>query len=81
MEEASAVPLPHTPLPTDQKELSQATQPQTRPQSLPKTKMGSRRDAEAAEDQYGSVYRISGPVVVAEGMLGAAMYELVCKDH
>lgn len=32
---------------------------------------------EAAEDQYGSIFSVSGPVVVAENMIGCAMYELV----
>jgi len=39
--------------------------------------MPSRKQAEAAEEQYGSVYSVSGPVIVAENMLGCAMYELV----
>ena len=32
---------------------------------------------EAGEDQYGSIYSVSGPVIVAENMIGCAMYELV----
>jgi V-type H+-transporting ATPase subunit A len=32
---------------------------------------------EAADEQTGSVYSVSGPVIVAEHMLGCAMYELV----
>jgi vacuolar-type H+-ATPase catalytic subunit A/Vma1 len=39
--------------------------------------MPSRKDVEASEEQYGSVYSVSGPVIVAEDMLGCAMYELV----
>jgi hypothetical protein len=39
--------------------------------------MPSRNDVEAAEEHYGSVYSVSGPVIVAENMLGCAMYELV----
>jgi vacuolar-type H+-ATPase catalytic subunit A/Vma1 len=39
--------------------------------------MSSRKDAEAAEEHYGAVYSVSGPVIVAENMLGCAMYELV----
>jgi hypothetical protein len=34
---------------------------------------------EAGEDQYGSIFSVSGPVVVAENMIGCAMYELVCS--
>ncbi|KAL9038337.1 MAG: hypothetical protein Q9180_003200, partial [Flavoplaca navasiana] len=36
---------------------------------------------EAAEQQYGAIYSVSGPVVVAENMLGCAMYELVQVGH
>ncbi|KAJ3103944.1 H(+)-transporting V1 sector ATPase subunit A [Phlyctochytrium planicorne] len=38
------------------------------------------RDAEY-ESQFGSVYSVSGPVVVAENMTGAAMFELVRVGH
>ncbi|KAK0397552.1 hypothetical protein QR680_002168 [Steinernema hermaphroditum] len=40
----------------------------------------SARD-EAKEAQYGFVYGVSGPVVTAEKMSGAAMYELVRVGH
>ena len=33
------------------------------------------------EEQYGSIYSVSGPVVVAENMIGVAMYELVKVGH
>lgn len=33
------------------------------------------------ESRYGYVYSVSGPVVVAEGMAGSAMYELVRVGH
>jgi V-type H+-transporting ATPase subunit A len=33
------------------------------------------------EEQYGSIYSVSGPVVVAENMIGVAMYELVRVGH
>jgi len=36
-----------------------------------------RKRLEAGEDQYGSIFSVSGPVVVAENMIGCAMYELV----
>ncbi|TMS37092.1 hypothetical protein L596_004100 [Steinernema carpocapsae] len=36
---------------------------------------------EAKESQYGFVYGVSGPVVTAEKMSGAAMYELVRVGH
>ena len=32
---------------------------------------------EQPESDYGSVKKVSGPVVIAENMYGAAMYELV----
>lgn len=38
------------------------------------------KDAEK-ESQYGYVYSVSGPVVVAERMAGSAMYELVRVGH
>ncbi|POS84302.1 vacuolar ATP synthase catalytic subunit A [Erysiphe pulchra] len=34
-----------------------------------------------SEEQQGSIYSISGPVVVAENMIGVAMYELVRVGH
>ncbi|KAI5799265.1 putative V-type proton ATPase catalytic subunit A [Peziza echinospora] len=33
------------------------------------------------ESDYGSIYSVSGPVVVAENMIGCAMYELVRVGH
>jgi V-type H+-transporting ATPase subunit A len=36
---------------------------------------------EDRESRLGSVYGVSGPVVVAENMTGAAMYELVRVGH
>ncbi|KAF8468797.1 ATP synthase alpha/beta family, nucleotide-binding domain-containing protein [Kalaharituber pfeilii] len=35
----------------------------------------------AKEGEYGSIYSVSGPVVVAENMIGCAMYELVRVGH
>lgn len=40
-----------------------------------------RQVEEAGEDQYGSIFSISGPVIVAENMIGCAMYELVRVGH
>ncbi len=37
--------------------------------------------ADAKESDYGYVYKVSGPLVVADGMSGAAMYELVRVGH
>ncbi|KAH9807389.1 ATP synthase alpha/beta family, nucleotide-binding domain-containing protein [Melampsora americana] len=38
-------------------------------------------EEEEIESKFGSVYSVSGPVVVAEKMSGAAMYELVRVGH
>ena len=40
-------------------------------------KNSERKRQEAGEDQYGAVFSVSGPVIVAENMIGCAMYELV----
>ncbi|CCD22378.1 H(+)-transporting V1 sector ATPase subunit A NDAI_0A02200 [Naumovozyma dairenensis CBS 421] len=34
-----------------------------------------------AESEYGAIYSVSGPVIVAENMIGCAMYELVKVGH
>ena len=36
---------------------------------------------EDRESKFGQVYGVSGPVVIAENMIGAAMYELVRVGH
>jgi len=38
-------------------------------------------DKDDKESQYGTVFSVSGPVVVGEGMIGAQMYELVRVGH
>lgn len=43
--------------------------------------MSKKTDASPSEEHYGSVYSVSGPVVVAENMIGCAMYELVRVGH
>ena len=54
-------------------------------QSQPKLTMApansKRSRQEAGEDQYGAIFSVSGPVVVAENMVGCAMYELVKVGH
>lgn len=55
--------------------LSQAGALQNAKRDLPKI-----RD-EDRESRYGSVYGVSGPVVIAEHMIGCAMYELVRVGH
>jgi len=42
---------------------------------LPKVKDEDR------ESKFGQVFGVSGPVVIAENMVGAAMYELVRVGH
>ena len=44
-------------------------------------KQSQRKREESGEEQYGSIYSVSGPVVVAENMIGCAMYELVRVGH
>ena len=41
------------------------------------TNLNCSSDAEEKEKEEGFIYSISGPVVVADGMEGVAMYELV----
>jgi len=36
---------------------------------------------DAKENDYGFIFKVSGPLVVADGMIGAAMYELVRVGH
>jgi hypothetical protein len=36
---------------------------------------------EERESRFGHVFGVSGPVVIAENMIGAAMYELVRVGH
>ena len=35
---------------------------------------------EEKESDYGFIFKVSGPLVVADGMSGAAMYELVWAE-
>lgn len=42
---------------------------------------GIPRDDSGEEMQTGSIYSISGPVIVAENMIGCAMYELIRVGH
>lgn len=43
-------------------------------------KKDKRTRLEAGEEQYGSIFSVSGPVIVAENMIGCAMYELVSSS-
>jgi V-type (H+)-ATPase V1 A subunit len=86
------IPLPSSPLITPQRELQSPTSPpppysavdtsRSRSSSLreKKVKMAP-KDQQDGESERGSVYSISGPVIVAENMTGVAMYELVRVGH
>ncbi|KSA02538.1 uncharacterized protein AC631_01713 [Debaryomyces fabryi] len=41
----------------------------------------NRLSLDAGESQYGQIYSVAGPVIVAENMIGCAMYELVKVGH
>lgn len=45
------------------------------------TARSGRRREEAVEEQYGAIFSVSGPVIIAENMIGCAMYELVRVGH
>ena len=38
----------------------------------------SKKRTDDADEGHGAIFSVSGPVVVAENMIGCAMYELVC---
>lgn len=68
-------PLPNSS--TSHAPSTSSTHASTKQNMAPKEKKGS----DALEQQIGSVFSISGPVIVAENMLGCAMYELVGPNH
>jgi hypothetical protein len=43
--------------------------------------MGSKAPSQEQETERGSIFSISGPVIVAENMIGCAMYELCKVGH
>ncbi|KAK9474088.1 ATP synthase alpha/beta family, nucleotide-binding domain-containing protein [Dipodascopsis tothii] len=49
--------------------------------ALANAKKQMKRDLDNSESEYGAVFSVSGPVVVAEDMIGCAMYELVRVGH
>ncbi|KAI6302253.1 H(+)-transporting V1 sector ATPase subunit A [Pyricularia oryzae] len=59
--------------------------PNTTPSSSPapsiKMPPKASQNGEKLEGEYGKIYSISGPVIVAEDMIGVAMYELVRVGH
>lgn len=73
-----AVSSIHTPDPViEESEEEYLDQPTPRPkkQQTPPATMGSKGPE---EQEHGSIFSISGPVIIAENMIGCAMYEL-CK--
>ncbi|KAL5394409.1 H(+)-transporting V1 sector ATPase subunit A [Paraphaeosphaeria minitans] len=83
------VPLPTSPvlLPQDNEADDVETPPPHSPVDLAKTedrtrKMPPKQQKKTDDDeQAGTVYSISGPVIVAANMIGCAMYELVRVGH
>lgn len=59
------------PLPSPNPDIPQSPPPTMPPKSSKNPRPG------ADEGKHGSIYSVSGPVVVAENMIGCAMYELV----
>jgi V-type H+-transporting ATPase subunit A len=50
--------------------------------ALPNAKKNLQKiEDEDRESRFGQVFGVSGPVVVAENMIGCAMYELVRVGH
>lgn len=76
--EALALPLPESPVKSNHHSHFEANLPPPAQSPRVRIKMPSKRqEDEAGEEYYGSVFSVSGPVIVAENMLGCAMYELV----
>ncbi|KAL9117122.1 MAG: hypothetical protein Q9187_006345, partial [Circinaria calcarea] len=76
-------PLPTTPLPTanlDHPPRYTASVEDIAENIMAPSK-SKRARQEAGEQQYGSIFSVSGPVIVAENMIGCAMYELVKVGH
>ncbi len=87
---ASAVPLPTSPQqsrkfldpPPTSSHVQELSQPINNPKSTVNMAPRAQREKDAdGEEQFGSIYSVSGPVVVAENMIGVAMYELVKVGH
>ena len=62
----------------DDEEKEEQEQPSTPTPTQTATTMGSKAPSQEQETERGSIFSISGPVIVAENMIGCAMYEL-CK--
>ncbi|KJZ71757.1 V-type proton ATPase catalytic subunit A [Hirsutella minnesotensis 3608] len=75
---ASSPPSP-TPTTSAPDPPTAASQPAPDPKMAPKAQKANNADGDDAH--HGKIYSISGPVVVAEDMIGVAMYELVKVGH
>ncbi|RSM14513.1 V-type proton ATPase catalytic subunit A [Fusarium ambrosium] len=72
---------PSSPRPIPLIRLDPDSAPVSPPKMPPKAKAASSNVNEDDALQQGKIYSISGPVVVAEDMIGVAMYELVKVGH
>ncbi|KAF4584467.1 V-type proton ATPase catalytic subunit A [Ophiocordyceps camponoti-floridani] len=75
-----ATPLVTSPQPDPSSPLSRSSS-RLEPEMAPKAQKSSASKGEADGSNHGKIYSISGPVVVAEDMIGVAMYELVRVGH
>lgn len=62
----------------DEQEEEEPNTPTPPPTHTATTTMGSKAPSQEEETERGSIFSISGPVIIAENMIGCAMYEL-CK--
>ncbi|KAJ4326608.1 H(+)-transporting V1 sector ATPase subunit A [Fusarium piperis] len=72
---------PSSPRPIPQIRLDPDSAPVSPPKMPPKAKAASSNVNDDDVSEQGKIYSISGPVVVAEDMIGVAMYELVKVGH
>ncbi|KAL1799047.1 hypothetical protein ACET3X_003084 [Alternaria dauci] len=91
--EPHRVPLPASPLISPQGELPTQPPPphitlqeasddekDTSTDKMP-PKQQKKQEQKSEGDEHGAIYSISGPVIIAENMIGCAMYELVRVGH
>ncbi|KAF2734335.1 V-type ATPase [Polyplosphaeria fusca] len=75
------IPLPSSPLRTPQGEPESPPSYNLKEDSKERVKMGPKADKADGEGQTGSIFSVSGPVIVAQNLTGCAMYELVRVGH
>ncbi|KAF2279898.1 V-type ATPase [Westerdykella ornata] len=81
---AKLIPLPASPLTGPKQELLDSPPPISieGEKSEEEVKMApDQKKAQDAEEHHGTVFSVSGPVIIAENMIGCAMYELVRVGH